>query len=108
MTTDPLDGDTITLKWLMKVSVETTHTYVFNFQGDSRYTSLKFTMRFLSGPSANTDTLMWFVEYTPYSGGMPAPDNLMDIGPHLFENFAAHADVHFANRAKTGNLEFQQ
>jgi hypothetical protein len=43
----PLAGDTITLKWLMKVYVEITHTYVLSFQGDLRYTSQKLTMRFL-------------------------------------------------------------
>ena len=100
MIADPLDGGTVTLKTLMEVYDETTHTYVVSFQGDPRYTSLKFTVRFLPGPSANTSTLTWFGDYTPISGATPAPDNLMDIAPHLFENFAAHADAYFADQAK--------
>ena len=87
----------------MEVYDETTHTYVKSFQGDPRYTSLKVTVRFLPGPSANTTTLKWFADYTPISGDTPAPDNLMDIVPHLFENYAAHVDALFADQAKTGN-----
>ena len=98
---DPLDGSgTITFKSLIEVYDETTHTYVISFQWDPRYTSLKLTMRFLPGPSANTSTLTWFSEYTPVSGDTPAPDNLMDGVPHLFKNFAAHADAHFADQAE--------
>jgi hypothetical protein len=100
----PADGSTVTLKSLMEVYDETTYTYVISFQGDPRYTSLKFTVRFLPGPSADTSTLTWFAEYTPISGDTPAPDNLMDIVPHLFENFAGHAEAHFADQAKIVNL----
>jgi hypothetical protein len=101
---DPLDGSTITLKSLMEVYDETTYTYVISFQGDPRYTFLKITVRFLPGPSADTSTLTWFSEYTPINDDTPAPDNLMDIVPHLFENFAPHAEAHLANEAQTVNI----
>ena len=104
MIADPLDGGTITLKGLMEVFDETTHTYVKSFQGDPRYTSLKFTVKFLPGPSTNTTTLKWFADYTPVSKGTPAPDNLMDIYPQLYKNYAALADSHFADQAKTVSL----
>jgi hypothetical protein len=103
MIADPLDGGTVTLKGLMEVYDETTLTYVKSFQGDPRYTSLKFTVRFLPGPSANTTTLKWFADYTPVSNDTPAPDNLMDIYPQLYKNYAALADAHFADQAKTVN-----
>ena len=89
---DPLDGGTITLKSFMEVFDETTNTYVISFQGDPRYTSLKITVKFLPGPSANTSTLTWFSDYTPIP-----PDNILDIVPHLFENFSTHAEEHLAN-----------
>ena len=92
-----LDGGTITLKSLMEVYDETTHTYVISFQGDRRYTSLKLTVKFLPGPSANTSTLTWFTDSTPINGDTPAPENLMDIVPHLFEKFSAHVEAHLAN-----------
>ena len=104
MIADPLDGGTITLKGLMEVFDETTHTYVKSFQGDPRYTSLKITVRFLPGPSANTSTLTWFADYTPISSDTPAPDNLLDMYPDLYENYAALVDAHLANQAKTGTL----
>ena len=105
MIADPRDGGTITLKGLMEVYDETTHTYVINFQGDPRYTPLKFTVRFFPGPSTDTSTLTWFLDYTPISSNAPAPDNLVDVVRDLFENFASHADAHFANQAKTVNSD---
>jgi hypothetical protein len=99
MIADPRDGGTMTLKSHMEVYDETTHTYVISFQGDPRYTSLKFTVRFLPGPSADTSTLTWFSEYTPINGDTPAPYNLMDVVRDVFENFGALAD-----QAKTVNL----
>ena len=95
---DPLDGGTLTLKTLMEVYDETTHTYVISFQGDPRYTSLKFTIRFLPGPSADTSTLTYVADYTPISDDTPPPDNLIELGPHLFGNFATHAEAHLADQ----------
>ena len=101
---DPADGGTVTLKSLMEVFDETTNTYVISFQGDPRYTSMKFTISFLPGPSADTSTLTWFSDYTPVSDDTPPPDNLLDIVPHLFENFSAHAEEHLANQAPEKHL----
>ena len=95
---DPLDGGTLTLKTLMEVYDESTHTYVISFQGDPRYTSLKFTIRFLPGPSDDTSTLTYVADYTPVSDDTPPPDNLIELGPHLFGNFAEHAEAHFAEQ----------
>ena len=106
MIADPSDGGTIVLKGLMEVYDVTTHTYVINFQGDPRYSFMTFTVKFLPGPSADTSTLTWFSDYTPVSDDMPPPDNLMDVVRDLFENFAGHAEVHFAEQAKAVTIWF--
>ena len=95
---DPHDGGTLTLNTVIEVYDEATHTYVIGVQGDPRFTDVKFTVRFLPGPTPDTSTLKWSCEYTPVNADSPGPEKLMDLIPQVFESFAPHAEEHIAKQ----------
>jgi hypothetical protein len=95
---DPHDGGSLTINTVMEVYDEATHTYVMSVQGDPRFTHSRFTVRFLPGPTPDTNTLKWSCEYTPVHADSPGPENIMDIVPQVFGSFAPHAEEHLAKQ----------
>jgi hypothetical protein len=95
---DPHDGGTLTVNTVMEVYDEATHTFVMSVQGDPRFTHVRFTVRFLPGPTPDTSTLKWFCEYTPVDADSPGPVEFMDMTGQMFDDFAPHAEEHLAKQ----------
>jgi hypothetical protein len=94
----PHDGGTLTVNTVMEVYDEATHTFVMSVQGDPRFTHVRFTVRFLPGPTPDTSTLKWFCEYTPVDANSPGPEDMMDIVPQVYDSFAPHVEEHLAKQ----------
>lgn len=89
---DDAHGGTPKIKMVMEDYNASTLSYVVDYQGDPRYSHLKFHHRFLRGPSPGTTYLKWLIDYSPYSDETGAPDDLVALNLPLagFKDLAAH------------------
>lgn len=91
---DDAHGGTPKIKMVMEDYNESTLSYVVDYQGDPRYSHLKFHHRFLPGPEPNTTYLKWLIDYSPISDDTPPPDDLVALNLPLagFKDLAAHLE----------------
>lgn len=72
-----------------------TLSYVLDYQGDPRYTHLKWHIRMLPGPDPNTTSIKWRLDYKPYDKETGAPDDLVKLNlvHAIFKDLAAHLEA---------------